>query len=65
MCCSIPPLQLGVFAAIREVVASLIEEYKACESPNYINWGMGGGAAGGEGAGAAAAEGGGEAAAAT
>lgn len=41
----------------REVVASLIEEYKACESPNYINWGMGegGAAAGAEGAGAAAA----------
>lgn len=40
----------------REVVASLIEEYKACESPNYVNWGMGGGggAAGGEGAGGAA-----------
>lgn len=37
----------------------MIEEYKACESPNYINWGMGGataaGAAGGEGAGAASA----------
>lgn len=38
----------------REVVASLIEEYKACESPNYVNWGMGGGSAGGDGAGAAA-----------
>ncbi|CBJ29680.1 gamma tubulin [Ectocarpus siliculosus] len=56
---------LDEFEDSREVVASLIEEYKACESPNYINWGMGGGAAGGEGAGAAAAEGGGEAAAAT
>lgn len=29
----------------REVVASLIEEYKACESPNYVNWGVGGGEA--------------------
>lgn len=37
------------------MVASLIEEYKACESPNYVNWGMGGGAAAGEGAAAAAA----------
>lgn len=27
----------------REVVASLIEEYKACESANYVNWGMSGG----------------------
>ncbi|CAM9141407.1 unnamed protein product [Ascophyllum nodosum] len=27
------------FEDSREVVASLIEEYKACESPNYINWG--------------------------
>lgn len=44
----------------REVVASLIEEYKACESPNYINWGVGGGAAGAEAAGAAAAAQGGE-----
>ncbi|CAB1099032.1 unnamed protein product [Ectocarpus sp. CCAP 1310/34] len=56
---------LDEFEDSREVVASLIEEYKACESPNYINWGMGGAAAGGEGAGGAAAEGGGEAAAAT
>lgn len=47
----------------REVVATLIEEYKACESPNYINWGMGGGA---DGAGAAVeSQGGKEAAAAT
>ncbi len=41
-------------------MASLIEEYKACESPNYINWGVGGGAAGAEAAGAAAAAQGGE-----
>ncbi|CAM9162877.1 unnamed protein product, partial [Ectocarpus fasciculatus] len=33
---------LDEFEDSREVVASLIEEYKACESPNYINWGMGG-----------------------
>lgn len=49
-------------------MASLIEEYKACESPDYINWGMGGGAAGGadgEGAGAAAAQSGKPLAAAT
>lgn len=44
----------------REVVASLIEEYKACESPNYINWGMGGGAASAEASGAAAAAQGGK-----
>lgn len=25
----------------REVVASLIDEYKACESPDYVNWGLG------------------------
>lgn len=49
----------------REVVASLIEEYKACESADYINWGMsgGGGAAAGAGAGAGAAQGGKEPAA--
>lgn len=48
-------------------MASLIEEYKACESPNYINWGMGeggGAAAGAEGA-AAVAQGGKDAASTT
>jgi len=24
----------------RETVQSLVEEYVACESPNYIEWGM-------------------------
>lgn len=32
-------------AASREVVASLIDEYKACESVNYVNWGIGQGEA--------------------
>lgn len=46
-----------VVTVCREVVASLIEEYKACESANYINWGMsgGGGAAAGAQAGQEAA----------
>ncbi|CAN0173588.1 unnamed protein product [Pylaiella littoralis] len=59
---------LDEFEDSREVVASLIEEYKACESPNYINWGMGEGAAaaaaGAEGA-SAAAQGGNDASRAT
>ena len=48
-------------------MASLIEEYKACESADYINWGVGGGggAAAGAGAGAGAAQGGKEHGAAT
>eukprot|EP00904_Undaria_pinnatifida_P008507 jgi/Undpi1/4787/HiC_scaffold_19.g08140.m1 len=56
---------LDEFEDSREVVASLIEEYKACESADYINWGMsgGGGAAAGAGAGAGAAQGGKEPAA--
>ncbi|CAM9417875.1 unnamed protein product [Laminaria digitata] len=58
---------LDEFEDSREVVASLIEEYKACESADYINWGMGGGGgtAAGAGAGAGAAQGGKEPAAAT
>eukprot|EP00960_Hanusia_phi_P058534 763916-Hanusia_phi.AAC.10 len=24
----------------REIVQSLVQEYHACESPNYIEWGM-------------------------
>lgn len=53
-----PPDALSVHVDLltREVVASLIDEYKACESADYINWGMGGGAAATEG-GAAGAEG--------
>lgn len=40
------------YCILREVVASLIEEYKACDSADYINWGMGGGSAAAAGAGA-------------
>jgi len=31
---------LGEFDESREIVQSLIEEYKASESPDYINWGL-------------------------
>lgn len=31
----------------REVVNSLVQEYVACESPNYIQWGIGQGGQGG------------------
>jgi len=31
---------LGEFDDAREVVQSLIEEYKASESPDYIRWGL-------------------------
>jgi tubulin gamma len=42
---------LEEFDSAREVVEDLIEEYKAAESPDYINWGdsgdmMGGGSSG-------------------
>lgn len=31
---------LSEFDESREVIESLVEEYKACESPDYIKWGM-------------------------
>jgi hypothetical protein len=37
-CC--PPLYLPHFVSSREVVSSLVEEYKAAESPDYSTWGV-------------------------
>lgn len=34
---------LDEFDDSREVVASLIDEYRAAERPDYISWGLGGG----------------------
>ncbi|KAF8412144.1 hypothetical protein HHK36_000100 [Tetracentron sinense] len=31
---------LSEFDESREIIASLVDEYKACESPDYIKWGM-------------------------
>ncbi|CAB4319887.1 unnamed protein product [Prunus armeniaca] len=31
---------LSEFDESREILESLVEEYKACESPDYIKWGM-------------------------
>lgn len=31
---------LSEFDESREIVQSLVDEYKACESPDYIKWGM-------------------------
>lgn len=31
---------LTEFDESREIVQSLVDEYKACESPDYIKWGM-------------------------
>ena len=44
----VPILDTGHHPCARsEVVSSLIEEYKAAESPDYVSWGMGGGGGGG------------------
>lgn len=37
---------LDEFDDSREVVASLIDEYRAAERPDYISWGLGGGSGG-------------------
>jgi hypothetical protein len=31
---------LSEFDESREIIESLVDEYKACESPDYIKWGM-------------------------
>lgn len=31
---------LSEFDESRDVIESLVDEYKACESPDYIKWGM-------------------------
>lgn len=31
---------LSEFDESREITESLVDEYKACESPDYIKWGM-------------------------
>lgn len=31
---------LSEFDESREAIESLVDEYKACESPDYIKWGM-------------------------
>lgn len=31
---------LSEFDESRDIIASLVDEYKACESPDYIKWGM-------------------------
>ena len=39
----LPPAQdndLSEFDESREIIESLVDEYKACESPDYIKWGM-------------------------
>lgn len=31
---------LSEFDESRDIIESLVDEYKACESPDYIKWGM-------------------------
>jgi tubulin gamma len=31
---------LSEFDESREIIEGLVDEYKACESPDYIKWGM-------------------------
>lgn len=31
---------LSEFDESRDILESLVDEYKACESPDYIKWGM-------------------------
>lgn len=31
---------LSEFDESHEIIESLVDEYKACESPDYIKWGM-------------------------
>lgn len=31
---------LSEFDEARDIIESLVDEYKACESPDYIKWGM-------------------------
>ncbi|MCH99715.1 tubulin gamma-1 chain, partial [Trifolium medium] len=31
---------LSEFDESREIIENLVDEYKACESPDYIKWGM-------------------------
>jgi len=31
---------LAIFEILREILESLIEEYKAAESKNYLDWGL-------------------------
>jgi tubulin gamma len=41
-----PPITIGQdndlseFDESREIIENLVDEYKACESPDYIKWGM-------------------------
>lgn len=37
---SIQDNDLSEFDESREIIESLVDEYKACESPDYIKWGM-------------------------
>lgn len=45
---------LDEFDDSREVVASLIDEYRAAERPDYVSWGLGGGGSNASGAAAPA-----------
>lgn len=37
---SVQDNDLSEFDESRDIIESLVDEYKACESPDYIKWGM-------------------------
>ncbi len=40
MLCVLQDNDLSEFDESREIVQNLVDEYKACESADYIKWGM-------------------------